>query len=107
MEAVLSEVLQSQHHGSAGSLLSPQSEPPGSHRGYVLDDDRVAASTSHSLGSLDKFPALGEEVLLGARTDGRMSVARRFFSLFVLFDLLLTGLTWLICVMVSISNLLS
>lgn len=91
VEAVLSEVLHSQH---GTSNLNTQNEPPSS--SSHCWDDRIA-SASHSLSSLDKFP--GEDVLLGARTDGRMSVARRFFCLFVLFDLLLTSLTWLICIM--------
>lgn len=65
----------------------------------VYYDDQLA-SASHSLSSLDRIP--GEDVVSGARTNGRMSVVRRFFCLFVLFDLLLTSLTWLICIMVSI-----
>lgn len=99
VEAVLSEVLQSRQGSS--SIISQNEylcNPQAPHF-----EDRLA-STSHSLSSLEKIP--GEDVLLGARTDGRMSVARRFFCLFVLFDLLLTSLTWLICIMVSLHFLI-
>uniref|UniRef100_A0A0A9ZFD8 StAR-related lipid transfer protein 3 n=1 Tax=Lygus hesperus TaxID=30085 RepID=A0A0A9ZFD8_LYGHE len=37
----------------------------------------------------------------GARLDGRMSAIRRFFCLFVTFDLLLTSLLWLITLMLG------
>ncbi|CAH2056467.1 unnamed protein product, partial [Iphiclides podalirius] len=40
-----------------------------------------------------------EDLLAGYRPQGRMSSVRRFFCLFVTFDLLFTSLMWLICVM--------
>lgn len=42
-----------------------------------------------------------EEFLGGYMQDGRMSVVRRFFCLFVTFDLFFVSLLWLICIMVS------
>lgn len=42
-----------------------------------------------------------EEFLGGYMQDGRMSVIRRFFCLFVTFDLFFVSLLWLICIMVS------
>ncbi|XP_053621385.1 steroidogenic acute regulatory protein-like isoform X2 [Plodia interpunctella] len=42
---------------------------------------------------------VSEELVAGHRPHGRMSTVRRFFCLFVTFDLLFTGLMWLICVM--------
>ncbi|XP_060808558.1 steroidogenic acute regulatory protein-like [Amyelois transitella] len=42
---------------------------------------------------------VSEELVAGHRPQGRMSTVRRFFCLFVTFDLLFTGLMWLICVM--------
>lgn len=45
---------------------------------------------------------LSEDLIAGARHNGRMSNVRRFFCLFVTFDLLLTFLMWLICTMVRI-----
>lgn len=40
-----------------------------------------------------------EDLVAGHRPQGRMSTVRRFFCLFVTFDLLFTSLMWLICVM--------
>lgn len=42
-----------------------------------------------------------EDIYVGMSRNNRMSVVRRFFCLLVTFDLLLTGLMWLICMMVS------
>ncbi|KPI96630.1 StAR-related lipid transfer protein 3 [Papilio xuthus] len=42
-----------------------------------------------------------EDLLEGYRPYGRMSSVRRFFCLFVTFDLLFTSLMWLICVMMK------
>lgn len=43
-----------------------------------------------------------EEFLGGYMQDGRMSVVRRFFCLFVTFDLVFVSLLWLICIVVFI-----
>lgn len=40
-----------------------------------------------------------EDIYVGLSRNNRMSVVRRFFCLLVTFDLLLTGLMWLICMM--------
>ncbi|GJQ76612.1 hypothetical protein Trydic_g15474 [Trypoxylus dichotomus] len=42
-----------------------------------------------------------EDLLAGQRLNGRMSSVRRFFCLFVTFDLLFTSLMWLICIMLN------
>ncbi|KYN30987.1 StAR-related lipid transfer protein 3 [Trachymyrmex septentrionalis] len=42
-----------------------------------------------------------EDLIAGARHNGRMSNVRRFFCLFVTFDLLFTFLMWLICTMIA------
>ncbi|KAH0955926.1 hypothetical protein HN011_007514 [Eciton burchellii] len=44
---------------------------------------------------------LSEDLIAGARHNGRMSNVRRFFCLFVTFDLFFTFLMWLICIMVA------
>ncbi|XP_076668211.1 steroidogenic acute regulatory protein-like [Andrena cerasifolii] len=44
---------------------------------------------------------LSEDLIAGAMQNGRMSNVRRFFCLFVTFDLLLTFLMWLICTMIA------
>ncbi|XP_076383414.1 steroidogenic acute regulatory protein-like [Megalopta genalis] len=48
---------------------------------------------------------LREDLIAGAMQNGRMSKVRRFFCLFVTFDLLLTFLMWLICTMIAGENL--
>ena len=45
---------------------------------------------------------LHETLAAGAARDGRISAVRRFFCLFVTFDLLFTTLMWIICVVVSL-----
>lgn len=55
----------------------------------------IGRSQSHSINFIT------EDYLSGFRDDGRMSVVRRFFCLFVTFDFIFTALLWLICVMVS------
>ncbi|KOC68377.1 StAR-related lipid transfer protein 3 [Habropoda laboriosa] len=42
-----------------------------------------------------------ENIIAGAMQNWRMSAVRRFFCLFVTFDLLLTFLMWLICTMIA------
>lgn len=59
---------------------------------------------SHSINTLPSTHGgyvIPPEILSGQTVDGRMSSVRRFFCLFVTFDLAFTGLLWLICIMVS------
>lgn len=44
---------------------------------------------------------LSDNFIAGFQEDGRMSVVRRFFSLFVTFDLIFTTLLWLISVVIT------
>ncbi|EDW02245.1 steroidogenic acute regulatory protein-like [Drosophila grimshawi] len=48
---------------------------------------------------------LTEEFLGGYAQDGRMSVVRRFFCLFVTFDLVFVSLLWLICIVIGGDNI--
>ncbi|CAK1549017.1 unnamed protein product [Leptosia nina] len=66
---------------AAESLLGSVSQPP--YRSFTQ-------SQSVNL--------LTEDLVAGHRPQGRMSSIRRFFCLFVTFDLLFTSLMWLICV---------
>ncbi|XP_035784499.1 steroidogenic acute regulatory protein-like [Anopheles albimanus] len=50
---------------------------------------------------------LSEEFLAGYMEQGRMSVVRRFFCLFVTFDLVFISLLWIICVVIKGQNVLS
>ncbi|KAK6634367.1 hypothetical protein RUM43_011767 [Polyplax serrata] len=61
-----------------------------------------ADSINNSLSSLEGTHL--DEVASGFRRNGRMSAVRRFFCCFVLFDLLLIALTWLICIVIIDSN---
>lgn len=49
----------------------------------------------------------GDEYLEGYTQDGRMSNVRRFFCIFVTFDLFFVSLLWLICVLVSLKMLVN
>ncbi|XP_071558955.1 steroidogenic acute regulatory protein-like [Temnothorax nylanderi] len=56
--------------------------------------------TQHSMTRTPDI-VLTEDLIVGARHNGRMSNVRRFYCLFVTFDLLLTFLMWLICTMIA------
>ncbi|KYN07617.1 PREDICTED: steroidogenic acute regulatory protein-like [Cyphomyrmex costatus] len=56
--------------------------------------------TQHSITRTPDI-VLSEDLIAGARHNGRMSNVRRFFCLFITFDLLLTFLMWLICTMIA------
>lgn len=51
------------------------------------------------------FNLLSEDFIAGYMDEGRMSVVRRFFCLFVTFDVVFISLLWIICVMVRTSDL--
>lgn len=46
-----------------------------------------------------------EDFIAGFSNSSRMSVVRRFFCLFVTFDLVFVGLLWLICVVINGENI--
>ncbi|KAJ8944170.1 hypothetical protein NQ314_009532 [Rhamnusium bicolor] len=60
-------------------------------------------SHSHSINTIPSIRdyIISEDLLAGQRLHGRMSNVRRFFCLFVTFDLLFTSLMWIICIMIS------
>lgn len=62
----------------------------------------IISAHSHSINTIPSLRdyIVSEDLLAGQRTNGRMSNVRRFFCLFVTFDLLFTSLMWIICVMV-------
>lgn len=59
----------------------------------------ICSARSHA--QLDILNSITEDYIAGYMQDGRMSVVRRFFCLFVAFDLFFIFLLWLICIMVS------
>lgn len=63
----------------------------------------IMSAYSHSINTIPSIRdfIISEDLLAGQRLNGRMSNVRRFFCLFVTFDLLFISLMWLICVMVS------
>ncbi|XP_041988386.1 uncharacterized protein LOC121739863 [Aricia agestis] len=69
---------------AAETLLSSVSSPP--YRNF-----------SHS----QSVNLVSEDLVAGHRPQGNMSSIRRFFCLFVTFDLLFTSLMWLICVVMK------
>ncbi|XP_045508180.1 steroidogenic acute regulatory protein-like [Colias croceus] len=74
-----------------------------------MADYHIREAAESLLGSMSNQPyrsltqsqsvnLLTEDLVAGHRPQGRMSSIRRFFCLFVTFDLLFTSLMWLICV---------
>lgn len=51
---------------------------------------------------LNNSEYLQETLAAGSTRDGRMSAVRRFFCLFVTFDLLFTTLLWILCFVVMV-----
>lgn len=50
-------------------------------------------------------PHMSDDFISGFMEDGRMSVIRRFFCLFVTFDLIFVTLLWLISIMITGDNI--
>lgn len=59
------------------------------------NDLPLTSARAHSINLIT------EDFLAGYMQDGRMSVVRRFFCLFVTFDLVFVSLLWLICIVVG------
>lgn len=53
---------------------------------------------------LDLLSFVHEDYIAGYTQDGQMSTVRRFFCLFVIFDLFFISMLWFICIMVSKSD---
>ncbi|XP_061387643.1 steroidogenic acute regulatory protein-like [Musca vetustissima] len=81
---------------SAAELLINQARAMQSRGGGNIPYD---ISRTHSINLIT------EEFLGGYMQDGRMSVVRRFFCLFVTFDLFFVSLLWLICIMLNGDNI--
>ncbi|ETN59759.1 Start1 [Anopheles darlingi] len=67
----------------------------------------LAMSRSQSQSFNRMYNLLSEDLLAGYMEQGRMSVVRRFFCLFVTFDLVFISLLWIICVVIKGQNVLS
>lgn len=61
----------------------------------------IGSQSIHSINSINRDIILSEHLIAGARHNGKMSNVRRFFCLFVTFDLLFTCLLWLICATIA------
>ncbi|KAJ8977637.1 hypothetical protein NQ317_003615 [Molorchus minor] len=68
-----------------------------------LNTFSILPAHSHSINTIPSVRdyIISEDLLAGQRPNGRMSNVRRFFCLFVTFDLLFTSLMWIICVMLN------
>ncbi|KAK9736816.1 Cholesterol-capturing domain [Popillia japonica] len=75
---------------------------PSNFYGTTLPHLNVDLSSSiNSSSIIHPEIVVTEDLLAGQRPNGRMSSVRRFFCLFVTFDLLFTSLMWLICIMLN------
>ncbi|XP_053677466.1 steroidogenic acute regulatory protein-like [Anopheles nili] len=76
-------------HGSQGYGSGPPMNPLG-----------MSRSQSHTVN------LLSEDFIAGYMEQGRMSVVRRFFCLFVTFDVVFISLLWIICVVITGDNVI-
>ncbi|XP_017837333.1 steroidogenic acute regulatory protein-like isoform X2 [Drosophila busckii] len=81
---------------STAHLLLSNARPGSNYTPYHMPYDM---SRPHSINLFT------EEFLGGYMQDGRMSVVRRFFCLFVTFDLLFVSLLWIICIVIGGDNI--
>uniref|UniRef100_A0A182Q372 START domain-containing protein n=1 Tax=Anopheles farauti TaxID=69004 RepID=A0A182Q372_9DIPT len=77
----------------------------GSHQGYGSGPPMnhgfgMSHSQSHTVN------LLSEDFIAGYMEQGRMSVVRRFFCLFVTFDVVFISLLWIICVVITGDNVI-
>ncbi|XP_054738818.1 steroidogenic acute regulatory protein-like [Anastrepha obliqua] len=86
---------------SAAELLITSSRTTMAYRNHMSGPipPNYDMSRTHSINLIT------EEFLGGYMQDGRMSVIRRFFCLFVTFDLFFVALLWLICIMINGDNI--
>nr|XP_029719449.1 steroidogenic acute regulatory protein-like [Aedes albopictus]XP_029719450.1 steroidogenic acute regulatory protein-like [Aedes albopictus]XP_029719452.1 steroidogenic acute regulatory protein-like [Aedes albopictus] len=86
---------------SAGPAAVPP--PPLSHHSFsstgMPGNAGLPRSQSHMVN------LLSEDFIAGYMDEGRMSVVRRFFCLFVTFDVVFISLLWIICVMITGDNI--
>ncbi|XP_053666865.1 steroidogenic acute regulatory protein-like [Anopheles marshallii] len=81
------------HHSMMHGPQSYGSGPP-------MNAIGMSRSQSHTVN------LLSEEFIAGYMEEGRMSVARRFFCLFVTFDVVFISLLWIICVVITGDNVI-
>uniref|UniRef100_A0A182RMY5 START domain-containing protein n=1 Tax=Anopheles funestus TaxID=62324 RepID=A0A182RMY5_ANOFN len=81
------------HHSMMHGSQSYGSGPPMNALG-------MSRSQSHTVN------LLSEDFIAGYMEQGRMSVVRRFFCLFVTFDVVFISLLWIICVVITGDNVI-
>ncbi|EDW92562.1 steroidogenic acute regulatory protein-like [Drosophila yakuba] len=64
-----------------------------------------AYNMQYDMSRAHSINLITEDFLAGYMQDGRMSVVRRFFCLFVTFDLVFVSLLWLICIVINGDNI--
>lgn len=64
----------------------------------------ITKAIAFVLGRVPPINFFSEEFIAGFQPHNRMSVVRRFFCLFVTFDLVFISLLWLICVVITGEN---
>lgn len=79
--------------------------PPQSHHSYGASSSGMPSSTGLPRSQSHMVNLLSEDFIAGYMDEGRMSVVRRFFCLFVTFDVVFISLLWIICVMITGDNI--
>ncbi|XP_022907494.2 steroidogenic acute regulatory protein-like [Onthophagus taurus] len=84
------------------TVLSSALQGSGTYSTAVIPPSSIDITNSINSSSVVCQDYVISESILGEHhSDGRMSSVRRFFCLFVTFDLLFTSLMWLICIMLN------
>ncbi|XP_050074142.1 steroidogenic acute regulatory protein-like [Anopheles maculipalpis] len=95
---------QQQHQQSLPPVIHHQSMMYGGSQGYgsgpPMNTLGMTRSQSHTVN------LLSEDFIAGYMEQGRMSVVRRFFCLFVTFDVVFISLLWIICVVITGDNVI-
>ncbi|XP_021698708.1 steroidogenic acute regulatory protein-like isoform X3 [Aedes aegypti] len=81
--------------------------PPLSHHSFGSSGMPGGSGCKHHMPRSQSHMVnlLSEDFIAGYMDEGRMSVVRRFFCLFVTFDVVFISLLWIICVMITGDNI--
>ncbi|XP_065085143.1 steroidogenic acute regulatory protein-like isoform X2 [Ochlerotatus camptorhynchus] len=79
--------------------------PPLSHHSYGASSSGMPVTSGLPRSQSHMVNLLSEDFIAGYMDEGRMSVVRRFFCLFVTFDVVFISLLWIICVMITGDNI--
>ncbi|XP_058829453.1 steroidogenic acute regulatory protein-like [Topomyia yanbarensis] len=84
----------------------PQYQSTQPHQGFYGGQSTMPSNAGLPRSQSHMVNLLSEDFIAGYMDEGRMSVVRRFFCLFVTFDVVFVSLLWIICVMITGDNIM-